>query len=91
MASCLLSFMQIAVNRVLRGLSKCFSCVPSVPTHMRGFVVLISCNAFFPVVSHRQFLKSPNFDGWFRNRRKEMTQKLEALHLEALCEEVRRK
>ncbi|KAF7693129.1 DENN/MADD domain containing 6Aa [Silurus meridionalis] len=36
---------------------------------------------------YRQFLKSPNFDGWFRNRRKEMIQKLEALHLEALCEE----
>ncbi|KAI2658985.1 Protein DENND6A [Labeo rohita] len=33
---------------------------------------------------YRQFLRSPNFDGWFRNRRKEMTQKLEALHLEAL-------
>uniref|UniRef100_A0A7N6ATI5 UDENN domain-containing protein n=1 Tax=Anabas testudineus TaxID=64144 RepID=A0A7N6ATI5_ANATE len=36
---------------------------------------------------YRHFLKSPNFDGWFRSRRKEMTQKLEALHLEALCEE----
>nr|XP_057911678.1 DENN/MADD domain containing 6Aa isoform X1 [Doryrhamphus excisus] len=36
---------------------------------------------------YRHFLKSPNFDGWFRNRRKEMTQKLEALHLEVLCEE----
>ncbi|XP_045146063.1 protein DENND6A [Echinops telfairi] len=36
---------------------------------------------------YRHFLKSPNFDGWFRTRRKEMTQKLEALHLEALCEE----
>ncbi|XP_061893992.1 DENN/MADD domain containing 6Aa isoform X2 [Entelurus aequoreus] len=36
---------------------------------------------------YRHFLKSPNFDGWFRNRRKEMTQKLEALHLEALSEE----
>ncbi|XP_062842616.1 DENN/MADD domain containing 6Aa [Trichomycterus rosablanca] len=36
---------------------------------------------------YRQFLKSPNFDGWFRNRRKEMTQKLEALHLESLCDE----
>ncbi|XP_056591156.1 DENN/MADD domain containing 6Aa isoform X2 [Triplophysa dalaica] len=36
---------------------------------------------------YRQFLRSPNFDGWFRNRRKEMTQKLEALHLEAFCEE----
>lgn len=38
---------------------------------------------------YRHFLKSPNFDGWFKTRRKEMTQKLEALHLEALCEEVR--
>ncbi|XP_043934710.1 protein DENND6A isoform X2 [Protopterus annectens] len=36
---------------------------------------------------YRQFLKSPNFDGWFRERRKEMTKKLEALHLEALCNE----
>jgi len=35
-------------------------------------------------------LKSPNFDGWFRSRQKEMTQKLEALHLEALCNEVRK-
>uniref|UniRef100_A0A8C4DLC4 DENN/MADD domain containing 6Aa n=1 Tax=Dicentrarchus labrax TaxID=13489 RepID=A0A8C4DLC4_DICLA len=40
---------------------------------------------------YRNFLKSPNFDGWFRNRRREMTQKLEALHLEALCEEVSKK
>uniref|UniRef100_A0A3Q2QZR5 DENN/MADD domain containing 6Aa n=1 Tax=Fundulus heteroclitus TaxID=8078 RepID=A0A3Q2QZR5_FUNHE len=36
---------------------------------------------------YRHFLKSPNFDGWFRSRKREMTQKLEALHLEALCEE----
>uniref|UniRef100_A0A8C0H279 DENN domain containing 6A n=1 Tax=Chelonoidis abingdonii TaxID=106734 RepID=A0A8C0H279_CHEAB len=36
---------------------------------------------------YRHFLKSPNFNGWFRTRRKEMTQKLEALHLEALCNE----
>ncbi|XP_074813821.1 protein DENND6A isoform X2 [Natator depressus] len=36
---------------------------------------------------YRHFLKSPNFSGWFRTRRKEMTQKLEALHLEALCNE----
>ncbi|XP_074861821.1 protein DENND6A isoform X1 [Carettochelys insculpta] len=36
---------------------------------------------------YRHFLKSPNFDGWFRTRWKEMTQKLEALHLEALCNE----
>uniref|UniRef100_A0A8C5QX52 DENN domain containing 6A n=1 Tax=Leptobrachium leishanense TaxID=445787 RepID=A0A8C5QX52_9ANUR len=36
---------------------------------------------------YKHFLRSPNFDGWFRVRRKEMTQKLEALHLEALCNE----
>lgn len=36
---------------------------------------------------YRHFLKCVNFDGWFRSRRREMTQKLEALHLEALCEE----
>ncbi|XP_070594566.1 protein DENND6A [Erythrolamprus reginae] len=36
---------------------------------------------------YRHFLKSYNFDGWFRTRRKEMTRKLEALHLEALCNE----
>ncbi|NXV67418.1 DEN6B protein, partial [Molothrus ater] len=35
---------------------------------------------------HRRFFKSPNFDGWFRQRHREMTQKLEALHLEAICE-----
>uniref|UniRef100_A0A674P111 DENN/MADD domain containing 6Aa n=1 Tax=Takifugu rubripes TaxID=31033 RepID=A0A674P111_TAKRU len=38
---------------------------------------------------YRNFLKSPNFDGWFRTRRREMIHKLEALHLEALCEEQR--
>lgn len=37
----------------------------------------------------RRFFKSPNFDGWYRQRHKEMTQKLEALHLEAICEAVR--
>ncbi|CAB1315696.1 unnamed protein product, partial [Coregonus sp. 'balchen'] len=37
---------------------------------------------------YRQFLRCPNFDGWFRNRRREMMKKLEALHLEALCEET---
>nr|XP_033782665.1 protein DENND6A [Geotrypetes seraphini] len=36
---------------------------------------------------YRHFLKSSNFDGWFRTRWKEMTRKLEALHLEALCDE----
>ncbi|KAM9522455.1 protein DENND6A isoform 1-T1 [Salvelinus alpinus] len=36
---------------------------------------------------YRQFLRCPNFDGWFRNRKREMMKKLEALHLEAVCEE----
>ena len=45
---------------------------------------------FLQTYFYRHFLKSPNFDGWFKTRRKEMTQKLEALHLEALCEEVRK-
>ncbi|XP_058937415.1 protein DENND6B isoform X1 [Kogia breviceps] len=35
---------------------------------------------------YRRFFKSPHFDGWYRQRHKEMTQKLEALHLEAICE-----
>lgn len=38
---------------------------------------------------HRRFFRSPNFDGWYRQRHKEMAQKLEALHLEAICEAVR--
>uniref|UniRef100_A0A8C8AWG6 DENN domain containing 6B n=1 Tax=Otus sunia TaxID=257818 RepID=A0A8C8AWG6_9STRI len=37
---------------------------------------------------YRRFFKSPNFDGWYRQRHKEMTQKLEALHLEAICENI---
>ncbi|KAM6293473.1 protein DENND6B [Porphyrio hochstetteri] len=35
---------------------------------------------------YKRFFKSPNFDGWYRQRHREMTQKLEALHLEAICE-----
>ncbi|XP_057597385.1 protein DENND6B isoform X22 [Hippopotamus amphibius kiboko] len=38
---------------------------------------------------YRRFFKSPHFDGWYRQRHKEMAQKLEALHLEAICEAVR--
>lgn len=45
---------------------------------------LSQCQLFF----RRRFFKSPNFDGWYRQRHKEMTQKLEALHLEAICEAV---
>nr|XP_006242285.1 protein DENND6B isoform X1 [Rattus norvegicus] len=33
---------------------------------------------------YRRFFKSPHFDGWYRQRHKEMAQKLEALHLEAI-------
>nr|KAF6494520.1 DENN domain containing 6B [Rousettus aegyptiacus] len=35
---------------------------------------------------YRRFFKSPHFDGWYRQRRREMAHKLEALHLEAVCE-----
>ncbi|XP_017654089.1 protein DENND6B isoform X4 [Nannospalax galili] len=35
---------------------------------------------------YRRFFKSPHFDGWYRQRHKEMAQKLEALHLESICE-----
>uniref|UniRef100_A0A5F9CVN5 DENN domain containing 6B n=1 Tax=Oryctolagus cuniculus TaxID=9986 RepID=A0A5F9CVN5_RABIT len=35
---------------------------------------------------YRRFFKSPHFDGWYRQRHREMAHKLEALHLEALCE-----
>lgn len=41
------------------------------------------------LATHRRFFKSPHFDGWYRQRHKEMAQKLEALHLEAICEAVR--
>lgn len=35
---------------------------------------------------YRKFFRSPNFDGWYRQRQKEMTQKLESLHLEVICD-----
>nr|XP_056702655.1 protein DENND6B [Euleptes europaea] len=35
---------------------------------------------------YRRFFRSPNFDGWYRQRHKEMAHKLEALHLEAISE-----
>lgn len=35
---------------------------------------------------YRRFFRSPNFDGWYRLRHREMTQKLESLHLEVICE-----
>ncbi|XP_015260242.1 PREDICTED: protein DENND6B [Cyprinodon variegatus] len=35
---------------------------------------------------YRKFFRSPNFDGWYRQRHREMTQKLESLHLETICD-----
>lgn len=35
---------------------------------------------------YRKFFRSLNFDGWYRQRQKEMTQKLESLHLEVICD-----
>ncbi|KAE8281169.1 Protein DENND6B DENN domain-containing protein 6B [Larimichthys crocea] len=35
---------------------------------------------------YRKFFRSPNFDRWYRHRHKEMTQKLESLHLEVICD-----
>lgn len=34
---------------------------------------------------YRRFFRSPNFDGWYRFRHREMSQKVECLHLEAIC------
>ncbi|XP_035379795.1 protein DENND6B [Electrophorus electricus] len=35
---------------------------------------------------YKRFFRSANFDGWYRLRHKEMTQKVECLHLEAICD-----
>lgn len=35
---------------------------------------------------YRHFIKSPNFDGWFRMRHQEMRKKLDILHFEVLCQ-----
>ncbi|XP_068162440.1 protein DENND6B [Antennarius striatus] len=35
---------------------------------------------------YRKFLRCQNFDGWYRHRHREMSQKLESLHLEAICD-----
>ncbi|XP_076025266.1 protein DENND6B [Genypterus blacodes] len=35
---------------------------------------------------YRKFFRSPNFDGWYRHRHREMSHKLESLHLEVLCD-----
>ncbi|XP_063068469.1 protein DENND6B [Engraulis encrasicolus] len=35
---------------------------------------------------YRRFFRSHNFDGWYRLRLREMTQKVESLHLEVICD-----
>lgn len=34
---------------------------------------------------YRRFFRSPNFEGWYQHRQSEVNQKLQVLHLEALC------
>uniref|UniRef100_A0AAY4DV41 UDENN domain-containing protein n=1 Tax=Denticeps clupeoides TaxID=299321 RepID=A0AAY4DV41_9TELE len=35
---------------------------------------------------YRRFFRSVNFDGWYRLRHREMTQKVESLHLQVICD-----
>ncbi|KAM4749567.1 protein DENND6B [Rhinophrynus dorsalis] len=35
---------------------------------------------------YRRFLKSPHFDGWYRQKQREMREKLETAHLKVICE-----
>ncbi|XP_075713697.1 protein DENND6B isoform X2 [Rhinoderma darwinii] len=35
---------------------------------------------------YRRFLKSPHFDGWYRQKQKEMRERLETAHLKVICE-----
>ena len=37
---------------------------------------------------YRRFFKSPNFSGWFHTRYAELSQKIKAIHLEALSQAV---
>lgn len=37
---------------------------------------------------YRRFFRSPNFEGWYQHRQSEVNQKLQVLHLEALCNAV---
>lgn len=46
------------------------------------------CHCLDCCVVGRKFFRSPNFDGWYRHRHREMTHKLESLHLEVLAETV---
>ncbi|XP_075455369.1 protein DENND6B isoform X3 [Ascaphus truei] len=35
---------------------------------------------------YRRFLKSPHFEGWYRQKQREMSQRLETQHLQVICE-----
>ncbi|XP_063782741.1 protein DENND6B isoform X1 [Pseudophryne corroboree] len=35
---------------------------------------------------YRRFLKSPHFDGWYRQKQREMRERLETAHLKVICE-----
>mgnify|MGYP003691296967 CR=1 FL=1 len=37
---------------------------------------------------YRKFFRSPNFEGWYQQRQIEVNQKLQVLHMEALCNAV---
>ena len=37
----------------------------------------------------RKFFTSANFECWLHNRRREINQKLQALHIQAICQAVR--
>jgi hypothetical protein len=37
---------------------------------------------------YRKFFRSPNFEGWLYHRQFEVNQKLQVLHMEALCQAV---
>ena len=50
----------------------------------------LKANHSVPFVNLRKFFKSANFEGWLRHRQREIRQKLELLHLEALGKAVSR-
>lgn len=66
-----------------------FKCLFSLSVNTLGNTYLSVCVCVFThLCVLRQFFKSPNFDGWFRAKHKDMTDKVECLHLEAICAAV---
>lgn len=73
------------------GLYRCVTPLPSDPFSQIQAVVPPSDREELQIICStpfRKFFKSPNFDGWYRHRHKEMSHKLESLHLEVICEAV---